>query len=92
VNASASRDSSGVVHISLVNLDPSKAITIRAGLPGITYTNVGGQILTSGRFNDVNTFDQPDKVKPAVFSRARKDGDELVVELPAESVVVLELK
>jgi alpha-L-arabinofuranosidase len=92
VNASASRDSSGIVHISLVNLDPSKAITIRAGLSGIAYTNVGGQILTSGRFNDVNTFDQPDKVKPAVFKGAHKDGDDLVVELPAESVVVLELK
>jgi alpha-N-arabinofuranosidase len=74
-----------------VNLDPSKTITIRAGMPGIAYTNVGGQILTSGRFNDVNSFDQPDKVKPAVFKGARKEGDELVVEMPPMSVVVLEL-
>ena len=91
VNASASRDSSGAVHISLVNLDPSKTITVRTGLPEIAYTKVGGQILTSGRFNDVNTFDQPNKVKPAVFNGARKDGDELVVEMPPMSVVVLEL-
>ena len=91
VNASASRDSSGAVHISLVNLDPSKTITVRAGLPETAYTKVGGQILTSGRFNDVNTFDQPNKVKPAVFNGARKDGDELVVEMPPMSVVVLEL-
>jgi alpha-L-arabinofuranosidase len=91
VNASASRDSSGAVHISMVNLDPSKTITIRAGMPGIAYTNVGGQILTSGRFNDVNSFDQPDKIKPAVFKGARKEGDELVVEMPPMSVVVLEL-
>jgi alpha-N-arabinofuranosidase len=91
VNASASRDSSGAVHISLVNLDPSKAITIRAGMTGIAYTNVGGQILTSGRFNDVNSFDRPDKVKPVVFKGARKEGDDLVVEMPPMSVVVLEL-
>jgi alpha-N-arabinofuranosidase len=39
----------------------------------------------------VNTFDQPNKVKPAVFNGARKDGDELVVEMPPMSVVVLEL-
>jgi len=91
VNASASKDSSGAVHISLVNLDPSKTITVRAGLPETAYTKVGGQILTSGRFNDVNTFDQPNKVKPAVFNGARKDGDELVVEMPPMSVVVLEL-
>jgi hypothetical protein len=31
-------------------------------------------------------------VKPAVFDGAKKDGDDLVVELPAKSVVVLELK
>ena len=91
VNASASQDSSGAVHISLVNLDPSKTITIRAGMPGIAYTKVGGQILTSGRFNDVNSFDQPDKVKPVVFKGARREGDDLVVEMPPMSVVVLEL-
>ena len=92
VNASASRDSSGAVHISLVNLDPSKKITIRTELPGIVYKTIQGQILTSGKFTDVNSFDQPDKVKPASFSGAKKQGDELVVELPAQSVVVLELK
>ena len=37
VNASASRDSSGAIHISLVNLDPSRKITVRAALPGISY-------------------------------------------------------
>jgi alpha-N-arabinofuranosidase len=92
VNVSASRDSSGAVHISLVNLDPSKKILIRTELPGISYKSVQGQILTSAKFTDINTFDQPDKVKTALFSGAKKQGDELVVELPAQSVVVLELK
>ena len=80
------------MHISLVNLDPSKKITIRTGLPGISFRSVQGQVLTSGKFTDINTFDQPDKVKPAVFNGAKKEGDDLVVELPAASVVVLELK
>ena len=92
VNASASRDSSGAIHISLVNLDPTKKITVRAGLPGIPFTNVSGQVLTSGKFTDINSFDQPAKVKPAVFTGARKEGDDLVVEMPAMSIVVLELK
>jgi alpha-N-arabinofuranosidase len=92
VNASASRDSNGVVHISLVNLDPTKKITIRAGLPGITFKSIQGQVLTSPKFNDFNSFDQPDKVRPAAFGGAKKDGGDLVVEMPAMSVVALELK
>jgi alpha-N-arabinofuranosidase len=92
VNASASRDSSGAVHISLVNLDPSKKITVRAALPGISFQRIQGQVLTAERINDINSFDQPARVKPTVFDGAKKDGDDLVVELPAKSVVVLELK
>lgn len=92
VNISASRDTSGAVHISLVNIDPAKKITVRTTLKGINYKKVEGQILTSPKFTDINTFDQPDKVKPAAFSGAKKDGADLVVELPAQSLVVLELR
>jgi len=92
VNASASRDASGAVHISLVNVDPSRKITIRTSLQGISWKSVDGQILTSASFTDLNTFDQPAKVRPAAFSGAKKEGNDLVVELPARSVVVLELK
>ncbi len=92
VNASASKDSNGVVHISLVNIDASKKITVKADLGGMKWNSVQGQVLTSGNFTDINTFDQPDKVKSAVFNGARKEGNVLVVELPAKSVVVLELK
>ena len=92
VNASASRDSSGAIHISLVNLDPTNKITVRAGLPGISFTRVSGQVLTSEKFTDINSFDQPGKVKPADFTGARKEGEDVVVEMPAKSIVVLELK
>ncbi|HTI89880.1 MAG TPA: alpha-L-arabinofuranosidase C-terminal domain-containing protein [Puia sp.] len=92
VNASASRDSSGAVHISLVNLDPQKKITIRTSLPGISFSSIKGQVLTSSRFNDFNSFEQPDRVHPVAFNGAKKAGADVVVEMPAMSVVVLELK
>lgn len=92
VNASAARDSDGVVHVALVNLDPAKKITIRADLSGLKFATVTGRVLTSAKFTDVNSFDAPDKVKPAAFTGARKEGSALVVELPAKSVVVLDLK
>jgi alpha-N-arabinofuranosidase len=92
VNASASRDSTGAVHISLVNIDPSRKIVVRTKLPGISWKTVEGQVLTSPKFTDINSFDQPGKVRLTSFSGAKRQGDELVVELPALSVVVLELK
>ncbi|MCW3089356.1 MAG: alpha-N-arabinofuranosidase [Ferruginibacter sp.] len=92
VNISASEDSSGAVHISLVNLDPNRKISIRSSLPGIGWKSVQGQILTSKKLTDVNSFENPNNIKIAPFNGAKKEGDQLVVELPAQSVVVLELK
>ena len=92
LNASASRDSLGVVHISLVNVDANRSLTVRTSLRDLPSNSIKGRILTSARVNDINTFDQPDKVHITAFNGARQEGGELVVTLPARSVVVLELK
>jgi alpha-N-arabinofuranosidase len=92
VNISASVDSTGAIHISFVNLDPNNKITVRTTLNGLNWKTVDGQVLTSAKFTDINTFEKNDYVKPAKFSGAKKDGNELVVELPSKSIVVLELK
>jgi len=92
LNVSASQDSTGTVHISLVNLDPNKNITVRAALNGIAWKTVTGQVVTSAKFTDINTFEKPDAIKPAEFKDGKKDGNDLVVNLPKLSVVVLELK
>lgn len=88
VNASASVDKSGVVHITLVNLDAKNSIAVAANLPG-NHTAVSGRILTSARFNDCNTFAAPDKVKPQPFNVTRISGNQLQVNLPPLSVVAL---
>jgi alpha-L-arabinofuranosidase len=93
INASAARDSGGVVHIALVNLDPVKRTTVRMSLGGgVTFGSVQGQVLTSSAFNDYNSFEQPGRVVPVVFNGAKKDGADLVADLPPMSVVVLALK
>lgn len=91
VNASASINDKGIVHISFVNLDPSKKITISTALDGIKWSGVKGQVITSPKFNDYNSFDNPDKVVATKFNGAKKDGDHLRVELPPLSVVMVEL-
>ncbi len=92
VNASASRDSSGVVHVSFVNLDPKKKITISTTLQDVDWKTVQGKMVTSPKFTDYNSFDQPGKIKLVVFNGAKKQGDQLVVALPPLSVVVLTLR
>jgi alpha-N-arabinofuranosidase len=89
---SASKDSTGKVHITLVNIDPKNKWKISTSLMGVKFSTVSGQILTSPKLTDVNTFDGPPKVKNSNFSGAKKQGDQLVVEIPAQSIVMLELK
>src|SRR5665213_2229966 len=92
VNASASQDSTGAIHISFVNIDPSKTITVRTSFEGNQWKTVNGSVLTSGKFNDYNSFENPGKIKVEKFSNVKKEKDDLVVNLPPKSVVVLELK
>ncbi|MFC3560553.1 alpha-N-arabinofuranosidase [Pedobacter jamesrossensis] len=92
LNVSASQDSTGAIHISLVNLDPKNKISINTSLGDLKWKTVTGQILTSANVTDINTFDNSNKIHNAKFSGAKKSGNNLKVELPAQSVVVLELK
>jgi alpha-N-arabinofuranosidase len=92
VNISASKDSLGVVHLTLVNIDATKAVNIKTILQGISWKQLKAEILTSASFADVNTFENSSKVKPAEFKGAKKDGEYLSVTLPAKSIVVIELK
>jgi alpha-N-arabinofuranosidase len=92
VSASASRDAQGRTHVTLVNVDPAKSRTVRTELRGATLSNVSGRILTAATMSAHNTFDRPNAVQPAAFNGAKLSGAILTVELPAKSVVVLELR
>jgi|SRR5665213_1698439 len=91
VNASASKDSIGSIHISLVNIDPSKTIIVHSSFAGTKWTQIKDSILTSENFNDYNSFENPNKIKVAKFLNAKKENGELIVNLPPKSLVVLEL-
>lgn len=91
LNVSASRSEDGTVNISIVNVHPDKVMPLECELRGADLKNVSGQILTSAKLNDHNTFDQPDKIKPVSFDKARIRNNRLTVEIPAKSVVVLRM-
>jgi alpha-N-arabinofuranosidase len=91
VNASASQDASGKVHVSIVNLDPNKTVTISTTFKDVAWKAIKGQILTSANLTDVNTFKEPTKLQLRNFTGGKKDGDKLTVVIPAKSVITLEL-
>ena len=91
VSVSASRDKAGKVHISLVNIDLNKSQAVTVNLNGVKASGVTGRILTSAKVQDHNTFENPTKIKPAPFTGAKLNNDNLTVTLPPVSVVVLEM-
>ena len=78
------------MHCSLVNVDPDNAQDLLLTIDGVKIGSVKGRILTSPRIQDHNTFENPETVKPAPFSDFSLQGDQLRVELPPCSVVVLD--
>lgn len=91
LNASASRDSSGVIHISIANLDPSHTRSVPVELHGVQIGQVTGTILKGDSVQAHNTFDQPEAVRIASFNGFRVVDGRLQVEMPPASVVVLAL-
>ena len=92
INASASKDSNGVIHITLVNLDPKNKIPVNTSFNGATFKQAEGQVLTSTNFTDINTFDNPNKVKLATFTDFKKNGNDLSINLSPMSVTLITLK
>jgi alpha-N-arabinofuranosidase len=62
VSASASKDTLGVTHISLVNIDARKEQQITIDATGLNFKSLTGKILASKKLQDMNTFDNPKKL------------------------------
>jgi alpha-N-arabinofuranosidase len=92
LSASASRDSSGKIHISLCNLDPGNCAELVCELRGSKANKVSGRILTAQVMNAHNTFEYPQTIKTDAFNDVKLKGNFFTATLPAKSVVVLEIE
>jgi alpha-N-arabinofuranosidase len=92
LSASASRDEAGKMHLSLCNLHHEDSAEAMIELRGATASAVTGRILMAGATNAMNTFDQPDVVKPTGFDAFKLSKAGIDISLPARSVVVLEIR
>jgi len=91
VNASASIKD-GVVSITLCNLNPNKTAVTEFTLTGQDFTSATAQIVTSANMADYNDFDKAEKVNIKPFTVNKPKNGNLKIELPAKSVVLIQLK
>jgi alpha-N-arabinofuranosidase len=91
ISASASVDANGKLHLTLSNANPHKDISVRGFVRGMKAKAVQGRVLQAGAMNAHNTFQQPNAVKPTAFTGATISGEELEIQAPKMSVVVLEV-
>ncbi len=92
LQASASRDKSGRIHLSLVNLDPRHDASLTAKVDGGAIKTITGCVLTAASMDAQNSFENPDAVAPSPFTGFERKGEEIAVTLPSKSVVVLEIE
>ncbi|HTS19306.1 MAG TPA: alpha-N-arabinofuranosidase [Verrucomicrobiae bacterium] len=92
VDASASRDNDGRIHLSLVNLSPQSDASVAVKLAGATVKAATGRVLTASAMDAHNTFDDPNAVMPKAFTSFELKDSNLTVTLPSKSVIVLEIQ
>ncbi len=86
----AARDARGSVWLAITNLDPNRAVTVRATISGTRARSAVGELLTAKRVDAVNTFEVPSLVAPQPF-RAEGRAGSLELSIPAKSLVVVQV-
>ncbi len=93
VNASASKDAEGVIHVSVVNVGLDKAVKVKCDVRGADVKKVvEAQILTSKNISDCNTFGNEHNVELASFEKYSLKNGVITLTIPAKSVVTIAVK
>lgn len=92
ISVSASRDDKGVVHLSVVNLDPDREAAITLALNGAKAGSASARVLTAAAMDAHNDFDAPQRLAPRELKGIAVRGSSVKLKVPAKSVSVLELK
>jgi alpha-N-arabinofuranosidase len=91
ISASASKDATGKLNISLTNIDNKNNQTISLSVGTFKVKQMKGRILTSSTVQDYNTFENSVKVSPQEFKKVTYARGEVSLTIPPNSVVVLQL-
>jgi alpha-N-arabinofuranosidase len=91
LSASAAKTAGGSLVLAVTNVSLDKSQTIDFRIDGYKAKTVSGEILTSAKADDFNDFQHPEVVAPKPFSDARLKNGVLTVQVPAKSIVVLNI-
>ncbi|MBN1821436.1 MAG: alpha-N-arabinofuranosidase [Prolixibacteraceae bacterium] len=91
INISASKNEKGEVHFTLANFDPLNSHQIEIPV-GDDLNFSYGEILTAENMNDFNDFGENEKVITKEFKKASVNKGTLLFEIPAKSILMLEVK
>lgn len=90
LSISASKNSAGVVHVSLCNLDSRNGADVTLNLSGQqSITSVSGRIVTADTMQAHNTFAQPEAVTATTLQTLSHHGSQVTVQLPPMAVAVV---
>lgn len=92
LDASASQDAQGRLHISLCNLHPSEGIRVHCALGSLAPTDASATVLAADRPNAHNTFAAPETVLPHPLTEMTLAGAALEIALPPAAVAVVALR
>ena len=92
LNASASKDKNGKIHVSIVNLDPKNPRKIECEILGVKVKKATAEIITAEKMNAFNDFDKPEEVNIKSFKDFKISNSKLIANLPSKSVVMFELE
>jgi alpha-N-arabinofuranosidase len=93
LSASASKNRLGEVNITITNVNPVKVINTVLSLDTKERLEiVKAEVITAEQMNALNDFNKEEAVNIQEFRSYKMKGEELLVDLPAKSVVLLTLK
>ncbi len=93
ISSSASVDENGLIHITMTNVNPNEAAKVNIELDGMPNAKLlRGEILTGKEINSHNRFGEPEEVTIKDFKSVTINKNIMTVELPAKSIVMIELK
>jgi alpha-N-arabinofuranosidase len=93
LSVSASKDANGKIHLSLVNIDPDNAIEISCDMRGVEKGKLAAaNIITAPKIDSHNTFENSNVVKLTGFTGATLKSGKLTLNIPAKSLVTVEIE
>jgi alpha-N-arabinofuranosidase len=92
LSATASKDATGKIHVTITNLNPNKNLEVSCDLKGMEKVSFGkGSIVSGEKINSYNDFGKNEEISLKSFGDVKVSGSKVMVNVPSKSVVMIEL-